>query len=74
MDGPWALLRLEALDASIAQRIADYHAAGNDVVLYADTHGTNYAQTQEGRNCSVPTASLERQDGSLLAPPPPPWD
>ena len=54
VDGSLGFAGAEALDASIAQRIADYHAAGNDVVFTLDTHGTNYAQTQEGRKLPVP--------------------
>ena len=54
VDGALGFAGAEALDASIAQRIADYHAAGNDVVFTLDTHGANYAQTQEGRKLPVP--------------------
>ncbi len=68
VDGSLGFAGAEALDASIAQRIADYHAAGNDVVFTLDTHGTNYAQTQEGRKLPVPHCLY----GSSMAPPPPP--
>ena len=44
----------EALDGPIARRIADYRAAGDDVLFTMDTHGPDYPHTQEGRKLPVP--------------------
>lgn len=54
VDGALGFAGAEALDKPIAQRIAAYHAAGNDVVFTLDTHGADYAHTQEGRKLPVP--------------------
>ena len=40
VDGALGFAGAEALDKPIAQRIAAYHAAGNDVVFTLDTHGS----------------------------------
>lgn len=39
----------EALDGPIADRIAAYRAAGNDVAFTLDTHGPDYPATEEGQ-------------------------
>ena len=44
----------EGLDGPIAQKIAQYHAAGDDVAFTLDTHGENYLTTQEGKHLPVP--------------------
>lgn len=54
VDGALGFPGAEQLDGPIARRIADYRAAGDDVVFTYDTHGSNYAQTQEGRKLPIP--------------------
>lgn len=54
VDGSLGFPGAEALDGPIAQRIETYRASGSDVVFTLDTHGPNYAHTQEGRK--LPTA------------------
>lgn len=49
VDGALGFPGAERLDPLIAQRIADYRAAGDDVAFTHDTHGSDYAHTQEGR-------------------------
>lgn len=44
----------EGLDGPIALKIAQYHAAGDDVAFTLDTHGENYLTTQEGKRLPVP--------------------
>ena len=39
----------EALDGPIADRIAAYRAAGDDVAFTLDTHGPDYLATEEGQ-------------------------
>ena len=39
----------EALDGPIADRIAAYRAAGDDVAFTLDTHGPDYPATEEGQ-------------------------
>lgn len=44
----------EAIIPSAAARIREYREAGNPVIATMDTHGTDYALTQEGRRLPVP--------------------
>ena len=44
----------EGLDGPIAQKIDQYHAAGDDVAFTLDTHGEHYLTTQEGKRLPVP--------------------
>ena len=53
------------VDGPIAERIAAYRAAGNDVVFTYDTHGGDYLRTQEGRKLPTPHC-LEGSEGRLL--------
>ena len=53
VDGALGFAGAERLDGPIAEKIAEYRAAGNDVVFTYDTHGANYAATQEGRKLPV---------------------
>lgn len=55
----------EALDGPIAQKIVQYHAAGNDVAFTLDTHGPNYLGTQEGRRLPVPHCLRESSGWEL---------
>ena len=43
----------EKLDAGIAKRMDETRAQGGDVVFTMDTHGENYAATQEGKKLPV---------------------
>ena len=54
VDGALGFPGAEALDGPIAERIAAYRAAGNDVVFTYDTHGGDYLRTQEGRKLPTP--------------------
>ena len=54
VDGALGFPGAEGLDGPIARRIAEYRAAGNDVAFTYDTHGGDYARTQEGRRLPVP--------------------
>ena len=53
VDGALGFAGAERLDGPIAAKIAEYRAAGNDVVFTYDTHGANYAATQEGHKLPV---------------------
>ena len=54
VDGALGFPGAEALDGPISEKIAAYHAAGEDVVFTFDTHGPRYLSTQEGRRLPVP--------------------
>lgn len=54
VDGALGFPGAEKLDGPIAQKIAAYHAAGDDVAFTLDTHGVDYMDTQEGRKLPVP--------------------
>lgn len=54
VDGSLGFPGAEKLDGLIAQKIAAYRSAGDDVVFTLDTHGENYMDTQEGRRLPVP--------------------
>ena len=49
VDGALGFPGAEALDGPIADRIAAYRAAGDDVICTLDTHGEDYSSTEEGR-------------------------
>lgn len=42
------------LEKPIADKIASYRKAGDDILFTFDTHGSDYLQTQEGKNLPVP--------------------
>ncbi|MCI9264259.1 MAG: cysteine hydrolase [Oscillospiraceae bacterium] len=54
VDGALGFPGAEELDSPIAQKIAQYHAAGDDVAFTLDTHGPDYLDTQEGKHLPVP--------------------
>ena len=54
VDGALGFPGAEALDEPIAEKIAAYRAAGDDVAFTLDTHGPGYAGTQEGKKLPVP--------------------
>ncbi len=53
VDGALGFSGAERLDGAIVQKIAAYHASGDDVAFTLDTHGENYLQTQEGQKLPV---------------------
>ncbi|MCI9403520.1 MAG: cysteine hydrolase [Oscillospiraceae bacterium] len=53
VDGALGFPGAETLDGAIAQKIAAYRAAGDDVAFTLDTHGKDYMDTQEGRKLPV---------------------
>lgn len=54
VDGALGFPGAETLDGPIAQKIAEYRSAGEDVAFTLDTHGEGYLHTQEGRKLPVP--------------------
>lgn len=42
------------IEAALCRKIESYQAQGADVVYTMDTHGEDYAQTQEGKKLPVP--------------------
>ena len=48
VDGALGFPGAEALDGPIAEKIAAYRAAGDDVAFTMDTHQENYLDTQPG--------------------------
>ena len=62
VDGALGFPGAEKLDGPIAQKIAAYHAAGNDVAFTLDTHGEDYFSTQEGRKLPI-THCIRGTDG-----------
>lgn len=65
VDGTLGFSGAELLDGPIAEKIAAYHAAGEDVVFTFDTHSTRYLNTQEGRKLPVPHC-IEDTEGWAL--------
>lgn len=53
VDGALGFPGAEKLDGPITQKIAAYHANGDDVAFTLDTHGEDYLSTQEGRKLPV---------------------
>ena len=58
VDGALGFAGAERLDGPIADKIAAYHDAGDDVAFTLDTHQANYLDTQEGRKLPVPHCLL----------------
>lgn len=55
IDGALGFPGAELLDAAIAKKVTEYHKAKDaDVIYTQDTHGKNYARTQEGRKLPIP--------------------
>lgn len=65
VDGALGFPGAEMPDGLIAQKIAAYRAAGNDVAFTLDTHNKAYLDTQEGRLLPVPHC-LRGSPGWLL--------
>ena len=53
------------LERRIAEKIRQYRDGGGEIVFTFDTHGEDYAGTQEGRNLPVPHC-LKDTDGHKL--------
>lgn len=54
VDGALGFPGATQLDRPIAGRIAQYRAAGDDVVFTLDTHGEDYLDTTEGKHLPIP--------------------
>ncbi len=65
VDGSLGFPGAEKLDGLIAEKIAAYRVSGDDVVFTLDTHGADYAATQEGRKLPIPHC-LEGSGGWTL--------
>lgn len=53
VDGSLGFPGAELLEEPIAQKIQDYHEAGDIVAFTFDTHRKNYLKTQEGKNLPI---------------------
>ena len=53
VDGTLGFPKASALEEPIAEKIAEYRAAGDEIVFTLDTHGPDYPNTQEGRKLPV---------------------
>ena len=65
VDGALGFPGAEALDGPIAEKIAAYRAAGDDVAFTMDTHQENYLDTQEGRKLPVPHCIMASEGWKL---------
>lgn len=65
VDGALGFPGAEQLDGPIAQKIAAYHSAGDDVAFTLDTHQANYLDTQEGRKLPVPHCLMNSEGWQL---------
>ena len=65
VDGALGFAGAETLDGPIAEKIAAYHAAGDDVAFTLDTHQENYLDTQEGRKLPVPHCLMNSEGWQL---------
>jgi len=55
----------EALEQGIAEKIREYRNLGDEVIFTYDTHGSDYMDTQEGRNLPI-AHCIEGSDGHKL--------
>ena len=65
VDGALGFAGAEKLDWPIAEKIAAYRAAGDDVAFTLDTHQENYLDTQEGRKLPVPHCLMNSEGWQL---------
>ncbi len=65
VDGALGFPGAEALDGPIAEKIAAYRSAGDDVAFTMDTHCSNYLNTQEGRRLPVPHCLTDSEGWAL---------
>lgn len=54
IDGALGTKEAQAIVQPVAEKIADYRRRGQMVIFTRDTHGADYAETQEGRRLPVP--------------------
>ena len=65
VDGALGFAGAETLDGPIAEKIAAYHAAGDDGAFTLATHPENYLDTQEGRKLPVPHCLMNSEGWQL---------
>ena len=65
VDGALGFAGAERLDGPIANKIAAYRSAGDDVAFTLDTHQENYLDTQEGRKLPVPHCLMNSEGWQL---------
>ena len=65
VDGTLGFPGAEKLDGPIAEKIAAYRSAGDDVAFTLDTHQENYPDTQEGRKLPVPHCLMNTEGWQL---------
>ena len=65
VDGALGFPGAEKLDGPIAEKIAAYRSAGDDVAFTLDTHQENYPDTQEGRKLPVPHCLMNTEGWQL---------
>ena len=66
IDGTLGFEGASAIIPGIKAKIAEYKAAGDEVVYTLDTHGEDYLETQEGRKLPV-VHCIKGTDGHKLA-------
>lgn len=65
VDGALGFPGAEKLDEPIAEKIAAYRSAGDDVAFTLDTHQETYLDTQEGRKLPVPHCLMNTEGWQL---------
>ena len=65
VDGALGFPSAEKLDGPIAEKIAAYRSAGDDVAFTLDTHQETYLDTQEGRKLPVPHCLMNTEGWQL---------
>ena len=65
VDGALGFSGALPLRERIAAKIREYQERGDKIVYTIDTHGSNYLETQEGRNLPVPHC-IKRSEGQQL--------
>lgn len=61
IDGALGTKEAEAIVEKVKKKIEFYRNSGDTVIFTRDTHGDNYAETQEGRNLPVPHCIKDTQ-------------
>lgn len=65
VDGALGFEGAELLDERIANKIDEYHEAGDEVAFTFDTHRKDYLETQEGQKLPIPHC-IEGEPGHAL--------